>query len=401
MAGATKGRDLKVSFLTDLDKFEPEPAADGLDALADAAEAAGAKVDDLNDAARGARLSELGDDAGDASRKVSELGDDVTAAKGDVDDLDDAARTAARKIDDSFDKIRSSSRSNLRDGLDEDTHHAKESLKEVGDEARGTGREMAASFTGSSDDIMGALQELGANAGAAFGPVGDALSLALGVGLGTFFADWQKKKEKLTEDVETFTQALIEGQGRLTEEFLNQQIAGLDPKELKELAAAAKDAGINVRDVIRAYAGDPEAIDRVNEKINAGAEALKATGVNGAEADPGLATYAAGVAKISDKLGITSQALGDSKTAFELMREAMAEPVVPTVDGSKARDEADNTREHVERVLGRRVNIPVGVDGAVLDRQLRLSWLKADAYFRKNPITIRTKAGSRPIRDVP
>lgn len=400
---ATKGRDFKVSFLTDLDKLDTDTVASGFDDVADAADTAGQGLKGLEDAGHRAErgLDDLSDKADTAGQGVRDIGDDTDAAGKSLRDLADDAATTARKADSAFDKIAASSKANLRGKLDDDTDHAKASLKEVGEEAQGTGREMAASFTGSSDDIMGALQELGANAGVAFGPIGGALSIALGAGLGAFFADWQKKKEKLLEDTQTFTAALVEGAGKLSEEFLNQQIAGIDPKELQELAAAAKDAGLNVRDVIRAYAGDPKAIDDVNKKINAGAKALQDTGIAGSEADPGLATYARGVAKVSDKLGITTQALGKSKTAYELMREAMSQPVVPQVDGSQAISDADNTRARVERALAKKVRIPIGVDGSSVARETRLAWLQADRYFARNPVTIRTKAGSRPIRDVP
>lgn len=386
---ADRGRDLKFSILSDVDQFDTDKPAKGLEDLADAADLAGDAVDRLSDTARRSDLDRLHRDAKDGQDSL--------------EDLERGARDTARGVDTAFDKIAKSSRANVRQKLDEDTDHAKHSLKEVGEEAQDTGREMAASFSGSTDDILGAVQELAANAGVAFGPIGGALSVALGAGLGTFFANWTKKKEQLTQDVQDFTAALVEGQGKLSEEFLNQRIAEIDPKKLKDLAAAARDANLGVTDVIRAYAGDPEAIDAVNGKLDKAQKALRDTGIAGSEADPALATYGAAVSKVRDELGLTTQAMGESKTAYELMRDAMQKPTVPTVDGSKAIGEADNTRARVERALKRRVNIPIGVDGASVDRATQAAWLKADAYFRRNPITIRTKGptGQRPIRDVP
>lgn len=386
---ADRGLDLKFSLLSDVDQFDTDKPAKGLEDLADAATSAGKAVDRLSDVAR--------------SNDLDRVERDAKAGGDSLGDLERDARDTARGVDTAFDKIAKSSRANVRQKLDDDTEHAKHSLKEVGEEAQDTGREMAASFSGSSDDILGAIQELAANAGVAFGPLGAGLSVALGAGLGTFFANWQKKKEQLKTDVADFTAALVEGQGKLSEEFLNQRIAEIDPQKLKDLAAAARDANLGVSEVIRAYAGDPEAIDAVNGKLDDGQKKLKAMGLAGVEADPQLATYGKAVADLRDELGLTSEAFGESKTAYELMRDAMQKPTVPTVDGSKAVDQADNTRARVEKALKRQVNIPIGIDGASVDRATQLAWLKADAYFRRNPVTIRTKGptGQRPIRDVP
>lgn len=368
---ADRARDLEISVLSNADKFDLDgPARD---------------------------LEDLGDKAKDFGRALDDMGDD---GKRTLDRLADDGQDAARKLDRAFDAISKSGKHNLRDKLDDSADKAKDSLRDVRDEASDTGREMAASFSGSADDIMGALQELGANAGVAFGPVGGALSIALGVGLGAFFADWQKKKEKLEEDVESFTSALVEGSGRLSEEFLNQQITAIDPKELKELADAAADANLSVRDVIRAYAGDPEAIDAVNTKIQEAAQALRDSGISGSEADPALAAYGAAVAKVSDKLDITTEALGRSKTAYELMQEAMSNPVVPRVDGSSAEADARATAARVQAELSGRITIPVKL--ASLTPQMRVAIAEAQDYARRHPVyaTVRTTAPGH-TRDVP
>jgi hypothetical protein len=373
--------------LSDVSRFDTDKPAKGLEDLADAADLAGDSVDRLADTVDRADLDRVGDSARDGGRDLDRFATD--------------AKDAARKADSAFDAIAKSSRTNLHDKLDDNTDAAKKSMREVGDEARDTGREMAASFTGSSDDIMGALQELGANAGVAFGPIGGALSIALGSGLGLFFADWQKKKQKLEEDVESFTAALVEGSGRLSDEFLNQQISGIDPKKLKDLAQAATDAAVPVRDVIRAYAGDPEALERVNAKLNVAAQRLRDSGISGSEADPGLATYAAGVAKVSDELDITSTALDKSKTAYSLMRDAMSEPVVPKVEADKAIADAKRARQGVLNELNQRITIPLRVSDITLETRRAIA--QAADYARRHPVPIYYKdsrTGQRGFRDV-
>jgi hypothetical protein len=49
--------------------------------------------------------------------------------------------------------------------------------------------------------------------------------------------------------------------------------------------------------------------------------------------------------------------------------------------------------------LARKITVPVELEDVTAEAQR--AWLEADKYFRNHPITIRTKAGARPIRDVP
>lgn len=49
--------------------------------------------------------------------------------------------------------------------------------------------------------------------------------------------------------------------------------------------------------------------------------------------------------------------------------------------------------------LARQITVPVKLED--VSRAAQEAWIDADRYFQRNPITIRTKAGSRPVRDVP
>ena len=78
-----------------------------------------------------------------------------------------------------------------------------------------------------------------------------------------------------------------------------------------------------------------------------------------------------------------------------------ANPNGDPLNGNRPRYNFDGYGEISDVALKRKISIPVGIDGAMLDRDVQLKWLQADAYFRRHPITIRTKPGARPIRDVP
>lgn len=153
MAGGTKGRDLKVSFLTDLNQFDAKAAADELDQVADSSTEAG---------------------------------------KG-LDRLEKDAKATAAGVDKAFDKIRASSKANIGK-VDESTKEAGQGLNEFKDEAAGTSREAAASFQGVEDGLS-AVQEVAANAFTGFGPAGAAAGLAAAAGIGLLFSALQKSAD--------------------------------------------------------------------------------------------------------------------------------------------------------------------------------------------------------------
>lgn len=232
----TRGRDLTFSLLSDTDKFDLGRAADDLD--------------------------DLGRSAGDAGRDLADL-----TRRTDLEGtLGRDARQTARKVDDAFDTIaRASSRA--RRDLGDDTRRMTGHLDDVGDEARSTAREAAASFS-SGGDIGDAFQELAANAGQTFGPIGDALGAVAGIGIGLFLAETEKMKERVDELVTE----MIESGGRLSEEFIGTKLQEMategDLKRLKELAEASDIAGVNFQDLARAKAGDTEAQKRLNDALD-------------------------------------------------------------------------------------------------------------------------------------
>lgn len=384
MAGAIKGRDLKVSFLTDLDKFNADDGADQLDRLADAADTAGDSVKELDRAGAKAKAG------------LDDVADSTSLTERSLKDLDTAADKVARSVDDSFDKIAASSKANLRKKLDDDTDHAQASLKDVGEEAHATGTEMAASFSGGLDDVTGAAQELAANAGAMFGPIGLALGGTLSAGIAIF----TKKKEKLKEDVANVIDALIAGQGRVDEASIVSKLQDFAREgTLDDLAAQAANAGISADLYARALAGDFDAMGKVDAQAKTlREEIVKHHSVQGRSVEQTNA-QARALSIVREKLKGATGATEGAKTQWELLDEATRAGITAdvTVNAPTARELA-NEAAQMKGQLGRPITVPVKIDA---ERAARIAWLDADRYFRNHPITLRTKAGQRPIRDVP
>lgn len=228
-----RGRDLTVAIVTDLADFATDKAVRGLEDLGDAAETSSKRLDKIDGRALSKSLDSLGDDARTASRKVDDA----------FDGMADSARRSASRIDDSTDR-------------------AKRSMREVGDEANDTAREMFASFR-DTGDLADAAQELAANAGALFGPVGTAISGALAIGLATFLADTEKAKQAMSD----LTTELVDSNGRISASFIDRKIAeeaANDPTGFVALKAEVQSAGVVWQDYIRAKYGDVEATARLN-----------------------------------------------------------------------------------------------------------------------------------------
>lgn len=204
------------------------------------------------------QLDDLGEAGDDAGRQLDETGRSL-------EQLGDDARTAAREVDTGFDTIRRASTQTQRT-VDGDSDRMRGSLRDVGDEAGDSAREMAASFSGGSGDVIDAFQEIGANAGVAFGPVGLAAGAAMATGLGLLRA----RAEELQELTKDLTQAMIDAGGKLTEAAINarvQTMATEDPGGFIKYNDAAQRLGISIRDVARARAGDADAAERVQEVV--------------------------------------------------------------------------------------------------------------------------------------
>jgi len=308
-----RGRDLTFSLLSDVDKFDVSSAGDDLEAL--------------------------GRDAADAGRDLDQLRRD--AGRVDLDGtIGRDARDAADRVDTAFDKIARASRASSRK-VEADTRSMRGDLDDVGEEAGSTAREMAASFSGSTDDVIDAFQELGANAGAAFGPYGVAAGVAASVGIGLVRAE----AEKLRVMAEEFTAEMLENGGRITDAVVDARIktmAAEDPRGFVKYNDAARALGVTIRDVTRARAGDVDAAARVIEALDALDDAQRDEARANGNAVAQRNNSTAALNGLRSELGLTAEATKIAEEAVATAATASAAEV--STSTSSARDDWDTLR---------------------------------------------------------
>ena len=350
MAG-DRGRDLKVSIISDAAGFTAEQPARELDQLARNAD----------DATR--KLGDLERQGGDTGRKVSNAFEDIARA----------ARTNTRKLDDDVDR-------------------AGKGLDDFKDEAAGAGREAAQSFSGEFDDISDLVQEVAAQAFGGFGPLGAAAGVAAAVGIGVItkaFGDAKTRAEESKQRVTEFFDAFVEGSGRLSAETITARMQDMlgDPEQYQQLRKDAGEARVSVELLARARAGDLEAVKRVAEQIRAHNEVLNANQHITTDLESAQLAQRNALDRVSDSLGIARQEVNDANTAWGIFDRATRAGIVAPVEVDAPTD-AELRAEHraMRDQLGRPVSVPVRpalstADAAEARRQL-------SAFFVRNPVTV-------------
>lgn len=234
---ADRGRDLKVSILSDVDRFDLDKPVE--------------------------QLEKLGKEALETAKELDKSVDKIDDS---FDALAKDAKSTADKVDNAFDKIAKSSRSNLRK-VDDDTDKAKKGLDDFKDEASSTGREAAASFSGGFNDITDAIQETAANAFAGFGPAGAAAGLAAAAGLGFITNKLQETAEKIKEVRDNLTD-LFKDPGTTQLDRVEDFFTFLrDNGDLPGLQKALKAAGVSMSEFIDAGVNGGPKVDEIKRKL--------------------------------------------------------------------------------------------------------------------------------------
>lgn len=300
---ADRARDLQFRVLSDTSKLDLDGAARDLDNLGDMGKRALDKLDDSTDSARKS-LGHYADDARDVARKIGRA----------FGDISDASRKSARKIDDDLDD-------------------AKRGLDEFKDEAHSSGREAAASFGGGFDDITDFVQETAANAFSGFGPIGAIAGTAAAVGIGIIgkaFGDAKERSEEARESVTEWINAYVEGLGTIQEATIQ---ANLDKfaedggKKLREYGDAARDAGVDVADYLRAQAGDQDAQRRVADQYREQSERLAELSQERTADQGAIARQSLALQKVAENLGYTNSKMSEAKARADELREATNRPM--------------------------------------------------------------------------
>lgn len=211
------------------------------------------------------------------------------------DKLEDAMRDAQRDTEELADETKKLSAAitdagrsgrGMGDDFKRGTDRAQEGLQEVQDESRSTAKEAAASFDGSAESIVGAFQEVAANAFAGFGAAGLVAGAAVAVGIGLATAEFQKSEEAAQAAKERVRQlglSIIES---------GAEIAGIEQFQdsLKLIITDADDAAAKLEDIDKfaskfekygldadvmamAYAGNADAIETMVKQLEDAADA--------------------------------------------------------------------------------------------------------------------------------
>jgi ElaB/YqjD/DUF883 family membrane-anchored ribosome-binding protein len=216
-----------------------------------------------------------------AQSQVKDLGKELDKVGGVLDDV-------ARDGDKAGDKLESTFRDMGRDANDAGKKIKKgvgDGLKEAGSEAKSSGREAAASFSGEFDDVTDFVQETAANAFGGFGPIGAAAGLAAAAGIGLAGAELTKQQEQIDAMKQRYSdmyaQAAEDGLNYISTAQIIAQTNDLmfNPdraNEWKSIQEDAKQIGLDANTVALARNGHEESLNVVLAATADARDALKA-----------------------------------------------------------------------------------------------------------------------------
>jgi hypothetical protein len=307
-------------------------------------------IEPLEDAAD--ILQELGQDGG---RDFDKLEKSMRDAQDETDDTRKAFADLQKEIAETGKK----SRSDFAKPVKESTEEVSETLREVGSEAKANAAEMFSSFDGSFESIADAAQgTLGGLVGGLGGIGGVAVAAAGAAGLGLIAAELTKQKELADELKEglvaAYREAAEEGRTFLTQAQIIAAATEItfNPARREAAAKTAKTLGLDVALVIRAQAGEIEALGVVTETAaRKEEERLEATRSRSTQTDLFLAAEEFALQKIIKEYeGIQKQVKDNQDTA------RLSIDITAGIESS-ARDQIGRTRKADEdrwNALGRK-----------------------------------------------
>lgn len=311
------------------------------------------KIDLVADASRaikeagnlGEALDKVADNLQDVGKDGAKIDDKVgeafKSAGKDADKLDDKVSDAFRSIGQSAKK----GGDDVGDAMKHGTDKANEGLGEMKDEAAGTAREAAASFS-SLEDGADVLQETLANAFAGFGPAGMAAGILAAAGVGLIISQLTSNAEQITENktrMLDLAQTIRDNGGTLTEDDYVKSMedygyAIQDTKEwweifqadaksgFEELRDLAKETGISTKDMFRAGFGDADEAQKTLDKVTKRIQELKdkkeeVYNQTGQIMDPADASMLASLEKTKDLIDKNIQAQKDAEMINDIRKE--------------------------------------------------------------------------------
>lgn len=255
-----------------------------------------------------------------------------------ADQLADAYKDAYREVEERAGGASQAVGSKTKEGFDE----ASEGAANFKDEANQTAREVAASFDGSTDSIVGMFQEVAANALGGFGPAAQVAGLAAAAGIGILWSEISTGSEAAAEDVAAMYEDMKKsGAAYLTEAALQQGIDDIigDEGKWAQAQSIAEGTGVAISTVLRAMAGDQDAVAEAMGAVNDAYAELDAR----APSTSGGAAQAAAEAR--KEVDGWAGALGESTEALDKARaraEAAQGAIRSTAETAQAAADAQS-----------------------------------------------------------
>jgi hypothetical protein len=435
---------IRLEVVTDADTSDLDNLGQTLGDVAADGESMGAKIEDaLNKAEDATRptnsefkaLAKSLDDLAAASGKTkTEALDDLKRAaeeagtelrQGTLDALERLASQGPRDVDkvrDAVDDLKRSlgdvgdSADDMAKGVDDGMDKAGDGLNDFKDEAAGTAREGAASFTGEFGDVGDIVQETLANALGGFGPIGAAAGIAAAAGFGTLYAKITEQSEKAEDRITAMYEDMLESQSKyLSKSFIVQEMekiaSGADDAIIgfEDLQRIADTAGVSLEEAATAYIGGGEnlnkLLDQTSDKVKRNTE-LQTTGdllslQGNDENTRALIDRQKEIDKASDRMSKFNE-LGGRKLNKEIEMRDNSDQVDRRIDRA-ARDRktdvdvddrgtARRTQGAINELHGR--DIPVGV---YVDRQSINAVYNTVAGIRLPALTVQVRYGQAAV----
>lgn len=344
---------------------------------------------------------------------AAEILEDIGREGGrDIGEIEDAARDAQRdteKVRDEFSKLQQEIRDTGRkaktdfaDPMRASSVDVKQELAEVQNEAKQNAAEMFSSFDGSFESIADAAQGTLGGLTAGLGGVGGIAAAAAGAaGIGLISAALQANQEETERLAEVtdqaFSQMLDAKRNYLLEDAIIDNIRAIyeDTEELAKAQRDAAKAGLEESLVVRALAGDNDALSEAQQRVAASIEDVQArageyydqTG----ELNFALISQEEDLISVREELAKQGGAYDAARDRFNSYQETIAATEQAHRDEVRKSREVEQERwdrlgERYAEFDGKKVTIPTELQSPSVDEMLRTAQRALNARRLEVPL---------------
>lgn len=302
-------------------------------------------------------------------------------------DAQDASTKLQREVRDTANEIEKRFREAYRDlanASDDGTRRAVRGFDDLRDESKQTLRETAASVKDVSDGLD-AVQEIAANAFVGFGPAGFLAGATAASGIG-LISEALRISQEATDELKRrfasmYQQATEDGRAFLDEAQIQAAtldiIFGDNQDVYRQAQKDARELGLSTQEVVRALAGDQEALNHVLERTN---ELQAAHNAKLTESTSPMETRAA-------LMTSEGQTLDEITSRYETQLKLVEE------NAAKAQEYLDSTRQSNEEI--QKMNKSLAETPSVLPVQFQVDRTAIDAALQRRTLRIDVEGYTR------